>query len=61
MKSAILSVIILLSSSLGVLADEKDLTQTIRGKVIDVDSRTPLIGATIILLGSDPTNIDLRS
>jgi hypothetical protein len=30
------------------------LTQTIRGTVIDKDSKSPLIGANIILLNSDP-------
>lgn len=29
-------------------------TQTIRGKVIDQDSKAPLIGANVIILGSDP-------
>ncbi len=46
-------------------ANERELMQTIRGKVVDEDSQMPLIGATIILLGSDPiagtiTNIDGR-
>ncbi len=39
------------------------LTQTVKGTVIDVDSEITIIGATIILLGSDPiigttTNMD---
>jgi len=29
-------------------------TQTVKGKVIDMDSEMPIIGATVILLGSDP-------
>jgi len=29
-------------------------TQTIRGRVIDQDSKAPLIGANVIILGSDP-------
>lgn len=29
-------------------------TQTIRGKIIDQDSKTPLIGANIIIVGSNP-------
>jgi len=38
-----------------VRAVEKNMqTQTIRGQVIDQDSKTPLIGANIILIGSDP-------
>src|SRR5699024_4035456 len=32
----------------------QQLTQTIRGKVIDIDSRTPLPGASVVILGSDP-------
>ena len=43
----------------------QDLIQTIRGEIVDSDSRMPLIGATIIVLGSDPiigvsTDIDGR-
>ncbi|MFT4982846.1 MAG: hypothetical protein ACI9UR_002724 [Bacteroidia bacterium] len=43
----------------------QDLAQTIRGEIVDSDSRMPLIGATIIVLGSDPilgasTDIDGR-
>lgn len=30
------------------------LTQTVRGKITDEDSKSPLIGANIIILGSDP-------
>ncbi len=33
---------------------QQNLTQTIRGKVIDQDSKTPIIGANIIIIGSDP-------
>ncbi len=36
------------------LAAQQDFTQTIRGKVIDIDSRYGLPGVNIILLGSDP-------
>jgi hypothetical protein len=32
----------------------QDLTQVVRGSVIDQDSRIPLIGATIFVLNSDP-------
>ena len=43
----------------------QDLTQTIRGSVIDQDSKIPLVGATVIVIGSDPilgatTDIDGR-
>ncbi|UCG26808.1 MAG: carboxypeptidase-like regulatory domain-containing protein, partial [Bacteroidales bacterium] len=30
------------------------LTQTIRGKIIDMDTKSPLIGATVIVLDTDP-------
>jgi len=30
------------------------LTQTVRGTIIDTDSKMPLIGATVVILGSDP-------
>jgi hypothetical protein len=30
------------------------LTQTVRGVVLDADSKTPLIGVQVVLLNSDP-------
>ncbi|NJO69078.1 MAG: carboxypeptidase-like regulatory domain-containing protein [Bacteroidetes bacterium] len=30
------------------------LTQTIRGRIVDEDSKTPLIGVNVILIGSNP-------
>jgi len=43
----------------------QNTTQTVRGTVLDKDSRTPLIGASVIVLGSDPligstTDVDGR-
>lgn len=43
----------------------QDLTQTIRGSIIDQDSKIPLIGATVLVIGSDPilgasTDVDGR-
>ncbi|MCB0737105.1 MAG: TonB-dependent receptor [Bacteroidetes bacterium] len=35
-------------------AKENDLTQTVRGKVIDIDTKMPLIGANIFILESNP-------
>lgn len=32
----------------------QNLTQTVRGTIVDGDSKSPLIGATVLLLGSDP-------
>ena len=36
------------------LANAQKLTQTIRGKVLDKDLKSPLIGVNLIILGSDP-------
>lgn len=33
---------------------QNDLTQVLRGTVIDEDTRMPLIGATVVVVGSDP-------
>jgi hypothetical protein len=35
-------------------AEAADLHQTIRGKITDTDSKTPVIGANVIVLDSDP-------
>lgn len=49
-----LTLIFMSLATFNIYAAENELTQTVRGKVIDVDSKTPLVGATIILIGSDP-------
>ncbi len=36
------------------LTSAQQLNQTIRGTVLDQDSRSPLIGATVVVVGSDP-------
>jgi hypothetical protein len=36
------------------LTSAQQLNQTIRGTVLDQDSRSPLIGATVVVEGSDP-------
>lgn len=36
------------------LASGQELTQTIKGRIVDEQSKSPIIGATVILLGSDP-------
>jgi len=33
----------------------QNLSQTVRGKIIDIDSQLPLIGAEIMIVGSNPT------
>ena len=35
-------------------ANAQNLTQTVKGKIIDIDTNTPLVGVTIVLLDSDP-------
>ena len=44
-------------------ANAQDVTQTVKGRVIDVDTKSPLTGVTVVLLNSDPlqgciTNLD---
>ncbi len=50
MRKALLLFIVLLSSHLGA----QNLSQTIRGKVIDKASEQALIGVNVVLLGSNP-------
>jgi len=51
----IIKTILVLLIFTNVKAVEKNMqSQTIRGRVIDQDSKTPLIGANIILIGSNP-------
>ena len=44
---------IIFGLSLGGLKAQ-DLTQTIRGEIVDQDTRMPLIGATVVVVNSDP-------
>ena len=54
-KNKITALLLLLIITVGCYATEIGMQmQTIRGKVIDQDSKTPLIGANIIILNSDP-------
>jgi hypothetical protein len=53
----------LLFAMLSGLAFSQKLTQTLRGTIIDIDSKIPLIGATVKIAGSDPligTTTDLN-
>ena len=48
---------------LAVLAHAQPLTQTVRGKIVDSQSESPLIGATVVVTGTNPlkgavTNVD---
>jgi hypothetical protein len=46
--------IMLVNVLVSVTAFSQNLTQTVRGTILDGDSRLPLIGATVIILGSSP-------
>ncbi len=50
-KLILIPLIITLFSTLAV---SQQLTQTVRGTVIDTDNKLPLIGAQVIIIGSDP-------
>ena len=46
-----------------VSANAQDIRQTVKGRVIDIDTKSPLMGVTVVLLNSDPllgciTNLD---
>lgn len=53
MKSKLLWALVLISFSSMVMA-QQPLTQTIRGRMVDTDTKAPLPGATIIIMESDP-------
>lgn len=36
------------------ITQAQEITQTIKGKITDTDSKTPLIGANVIVIGTDP-------
>ena len=50
-KSALTLLIIAMFTT---LAFSQKLSQTVRGTILDMDSRLPLIGATVIIAGSNP-------
>lgn len=51
MKTLTLLLLIILGAN---ILMAQDLSQTVKGKVIDIDNHMPLIGVTVILLDSDP-------
>jgi len=53
MKKVMISIFFLAISLTGIFANE-NMTQTIRGTVVDAVTGYPLIGATVILLNSEP-------
>ena len=52
MKRLLIGGVVLLASTLSLIAQE--VTQTVRGRIVDKDSQIPLIGATVVVIGSDP-------
>lgn len=52
MKS--LFALLIIVFSVQTLSYSQQITQTIRGTILDQDSQIPLIGATVIVIGSDP-------
>ncbi len=52
MKTKLFTVILFLV--LSALANAQNMTQTLRGTITDLDSQTPLPGATVQIIGSDP-------
>ncbi|MFC2096093.1 carboxypeptidase-like regulatory domain-containing protein [Bacteroidota bacterium] len=52
MRKRILFVLMLLGAN---ILNAQELTQTVRGKVIDNDTQMPLIGATVVRLGTEIT------
>ncbi|WP_026461271.1 TonB-dependent receptor [Adhaeribacter aquaticus] len=60
MKSFFATILMALSTT---MAFSQQLTQTVRGTLTDSDSKSPLIGATVLILGSNPvigTSTDLE-
>jgi hypothetical protein len=53
MKNRITGVISIIIISI-TMAFGQEATQTVRGKLVDADSKTPLIGVTVVVLGSEP-------
>lgn len=51
------AVLILVACLLMQLTYAQNLTQVIRGKVTDVDSKTPLIGVTVVLVGNESDQV----
>lgn len=52
MKRLLLGGVMLFASTVSLIAQE--VTQTVRGRIVDKDSQVPLIGATVVVIGSDP-------
>ena len=51
---AIATAFLVISLLASITADAADLYQTIRGTITDQDSKTPVIGANIVVINSNP-------
>ncbi len=54
MKFSLLLFVFVFSSFISFSQEEEDAFQTVKGKVEDKDSRTPLWGAYVVIVGSEP-------
>ncbi|MEZ4738101.1 MAG: TonB-dependent receptor [Flavobacteriales bacterium] len=53
-RSLVRNLLVVLFSIASALTHAQGNVQTVRGTVVDLDTRLPLIGATVIIVGSDP-------
>lgn len=53
-QTIILSLLVILLASITASVFSQSLTQTIRGRILDEDSKSPLIGANVIIVNSNP-------
>lgn len=53
MKHIKKSVIIIILTAIAFFSNAQEITQTIRGKIIDQDSKSPLIGSHVVITNSD--------
>ena len=51
MSILIISVVLLFPTNLNA---QTNYTQTVKGKVVDIDTDAPLIGASVVIIGSNP-------
>ncbi|MEP2668721.1 MAG: carboxypeptidase-like regulatory domain-containing protein [Cyclobacteriaceae bacterium] len=54
MKSRIVAITIIWAQFIAFSSNAQQINQTVRGTIIDQDSQMPLIGATVVVVGSDP-------
>jgi hypothetical protein len=54
MKFLFVFLTLISSAFLSFSQDDEDAFQTVKGKIIDKDSKTPLWGAAVIIVGTEP-------